>query len=65
MEELQMLGAREVGKILGVNANLVYKLWHSGKLDYWCLNGTLKTNIRAIASFLDRYRNMDMAAQAE
>ncbi len=63
MEELQLFGAREVGKILGVNANMVYKLWHAGKLDYWCINGTLKTNLSAIALFLDRYRNVDMTTQ--
>lgn len=65
MDELQMMGAREVGKILGVNANLVYKLWHSGKLDFWCLNGTMKTNLAAISDFLNRYRNVNMPAEAE
>lgn len=33
MEEMQLMGAREAGKILGVNANMIYKLWHAGKLD--------------------------------
>lgn len=65
MDELQMMGAREVGKILGVNANLVYKLWHTGKLDFWCLNGTMKTNLAAISDFLNRYRNVNMPAEAE
>lgn len=65
MEELQMLGAREVGKILGVNANMVYKLWHAGKLDFWCLNGTMKTNMASIAEFLNRYRNVDMTTLQE
>lgn len=62
MEEMQLMGAREAGKILGVNANTIYKLWHAGKLDYWCLNGTMKTNLTAISEFLNRYRNVDMTA---
>ena len=28
MTNLQLIGAREAGKILGVNANLIYRLWH-------------------------------------
>lgn len=63
MEKLQMMNAREVGKILGVNANMIYKLWNSGRLDYWCLNGGKKTNLNAIASFLERTRNIDLTEQ--
>ena len=62
MEEMQLMGAREAGKILGVNANMIYKLWYAGKLDYWRLNGTMKTNLTAISEFLNRYRNVDMTA---
>ena len=65
MTNLQLIGAREAGKILGVNANLVYRLWHENKLDYWCIHGTMKTNMTAIAEFLERSRNTDSPVLAE
>ena len=65
MEILQMMNAREAGKILGVNANMIYKLWKTGKLDYWCLNGGKKTYLNAIANFLERTRNIDLNEQTE
>jgi len=57
MTDLRLIGAREAGKILGVNANMVYKLWREDKLDFWCIHGTMKTNMKAIAEFLERTRN--------
>ena len=57
MTDLQLIGAREAGKILGVNANMVYKLWREDKLDFWRIHGTMKTNMKAIAEFLERTRN--------
>lgn len=59
MTDLQLIGAREAGKILGVNANMVYKLWREDKLDYWCIHGTMKTNMNAIEAFLERFRNTE------
>lgn len=59
MTDLQLIGAREAGKILGVNANMVYKLWHENKLDFWRIHGTMKTNMNAIAAFLERTRNTE------
>ena len=59
MTNMQLIGAREAGKILGINANLVYRLWHENKLDYWCIHGTMKTNMDAIAAFLERNRNTE------
>ena len=60
---IELLSAKEAGAILGINANAVYRLWMDGLLDFWCINGTLKTNLPAIARFLERYRNVDMTAQ--
>lgn len=59
MTNLQLIGAREAGKILGVNANMVYRLWRENKLDYWCIHGTMKTNMNAIEAFLERFRNTE------
>lgn len=59
MTDLQLIGAREAGKILGVNANMIYKLWRENKLDYWCIHGTMKTNMKAIEAFLERFRNTE------
>lgn len=65
MTEMQLIGAREAGKILGVNANMVYKLWRGKKLDYWCIHGTMKTNKQAIAEFLERSRNTEAPVLAD
>ena len=65
MTNLQLIGAREAGKILGVNANMIYKLWHEQKLDYWNIHGTMKTNMNAIAEFLERSRNTEEPVLAE
>ena len=65
MTNLQLIGAREAGKILGVNANMIYKLWHEQKLDYWNIHGTMKTNMNAIEAFLERSRNVDLTVQPE
>lgn len=65
MTNLQLIGAREAGKILGVNANMIYRLWHERKLDYWNIHGTMKTNMNAIADFLERSRNVDQNVQPE
>ena len=59
MTNLQLIGAREAGKILGVNANMIYRLWRENKLDYWCIHGTMKTNMNAIEAFLERFRNTE------
>lgn len=54
---IELLSAKEAGAILGINPNAVYRLWKAGLLDFWCINGTRKTNLQAIAAFLDRTRN--------
>ena len=59
MTNLQLIGAREAGKILGVNANMIYRLGRENKLDYWCIHGTMKTNMNAIEAFLERFRNTE------
>ena len=45
--------------MLWSNRSRIYKLWHENKLDYWCIHGTMKTNINAIEAFLERFRNTD------
>ena len=63
LEEIRLIGAREAAKILGVNANTVYKLWANGHLDYWRISMTLKTNLKAISEFLERSRNKELEVQ--
>ena len=60
LKEIQLLSAKEAGEILGVNANTVYNLWKRNLLDFWCIHGTKKTNLAAIADFLERSRNMEL-----
>ncbi len=62
MEEIKLLSAKEAGEILGINANAVYDLWKKNLLDYWCLHGTKKTNLTAIADFLERTKNTEIQA---
>ena len=59
-DELRLIGAREAAKVLGVNANVVYKLWGKGLLDYWRIHGTMKTNMKAIGEFLEQTKNRDL-----
>ena len=58
--DIRLLGAKEAGEVLGVNANTVYNLWKRNLLDFWCIHGTKKTNLAAIADFLERSRNMEL-----
>jgi len=56
-QEIRLLNAREAGKVLGVNANTVYSLWNKNLLGYWMIHKSKKTNLRAIAEFLDKTQN--------
>ena len=60
VDELKLIGAREAAKILGVNANTVYRLWAKGLLVYWCIHHTMKTNMKAIGEFLDCTKNREL-----
>ena len=60
VEEIRLIGAREAAKILGVNANTVYKLWAEGHLDYWRISMTMKTNLKAISEFLTKNKGREV-----
>ena len=60
MNELRLISARETAKVLGVNANTVYKLWAEGYLDYWRISMTLKTNLKAISEFLTKNKGREV-----
>ena len=60
LEEIRLIGAREAAKILGVNANTVYKLWAEGHLDYWRISMTMKTNLKAISEFLTKNKGREV-----
>ena len=60
VEEIRLIGAREAAKILGVNANTVYKLWANGHLDYWRISMTMKTNLKAISEFLTKNKGREV-----
>lgn len=55
--ELRLFGAREAAQILAVGPNIIYALWKNSMLDFWCINGTRKTNLQAIGEFLERSKN--------
>ena len=60
LSRIRLLSAKEAGQILGVNPNLVYTLWKKRLLDFWCIHGTKKTNLDAIAAFLEATRNQEL-----
>ena len=60
VEEIRLICAREAAKILGVNANTVYKLWAEGHLDYWRISMTMKTNLKAISEFLTKNKGREV-----
>ena len=55
-EELRLIGAREAAQIMCIDPCVVYRLWREDKLDFWCINGTMKTNLAAIRTFQDPNR---------
>ena len=59
-DEIKLMSAREAAEVLGVNPHVVYDLWNSGLLDFWLIHRTRKTNITAIAAFLEKTRNRDL-----
>lgn len=60
LNAIRLLGAKEAGQILGVSPNVVYALWNERLLDFWSIHGTKKTNLEAIASFLEATRNQEL-----
>ena len=64
-EDIELLGAKEVAAILGVNRNMVYDLWERKLLGWWLLNGTKKTTRNEIADFLSRTRCIDLRKPTE
>ena len=63
-DSIRLLSAKETGQVLGVNPNAVYALWKKNLLDFWCIHGTKKTNMAAIAEFLERTRNQELQLDA-
>lgn len=61
--QLELIGAKEAGKILGINATTVYILWKQGLLDYWQIHGTKKTNLAAIIKFLEQTKNTELVLE--
>ena len=64
-EAMRLIGSREAARVLGIDNKRIYKLWYSNQLDFWCINGTLKTNRAAIDANLDRCSNTECAAIPE
>lgn len=52
INDVELIGASEAAKLLGVNKNKIYELWRKNELTWWCVGGTKKTTREAIAEFL-------------
>ena len=64
-EAMRLIGSLEAARVLGIDNKGIYKLWYSNQLDFWCINGTLKTNRAALDAYLDRCSNTECAAIPE
>lgn len=64
LDEIKLMSAREAAEVLGVNPHVVYDLWNRGLLDFWLIHKTRKTNLTAIAAFLEKTRNRDLENDA-
>lgn len=50
--DVELIGAREAARLLGVNKNKIYELWRQKKITWWSIGGTKKTTKEAIAKYL-------------
>ena len=58
--DIELIGAKDAAKILGVNPNRIYTLWKNNELTWWSIGGTKKTTKEAIADFLQRNQCTDL-----
>ena len=63
--ELKLISARDAAKVLGVNPGVIYALWKDGRLDYWEINRTRRTNLMAIEAFLERTKNINLQEESD
>lgn len=61
--DIELIGARDAAKILGVNPNKIYDLWRKNQLTWWSIGGTKKTTREAIADFLQRNQCVDLCIE--
>ena len=64
VSDVELIGAQEAAKLLGVNKNRIYELWKNEELTWWCIGGTKKTTREAIAEYLLSRQNIS-AGSAE
>ncbi len=50
--DVELIGAQEAAKLLGVNKNKIYEIWKNNEMTWWCIGGTKKTTREAIAEYL-------------
>ena len=62
---IRLITATEAAQVLHVSRNAIYTLWRKGLLDFWSINGTRTTNLRAIGDFLERTRNTELQIEKE
>ena len=64
INDVELIGALEAAKLLGVNKNKIYEIWKSNELTWWCIGGTKKTTREAIAEYLLEKQNVDMTLES-
>lgn len=61
VNDVELIGASEAARLLGVNKNKIYELWKNNELTWWCIGGTKKTTKEAIAMYLYSKQNISVA----
>lgn len=60
VNDVELIGASEAARLLGVNKNKIYELWKNNELTWWCIGGTKKTTKEAIAMYLYSKQNLSV-----
>ena len=64
INDVELIGAQEAAKLLGVNKNKIYEIWKHNEMTWWCIGGTKKTTREAVAEYLLEKQNMDLTLEA-
>ena len=64
INDVELIGAQEAAKLLGVNKNKIYEIWKRNEMTWWCIGDTKKTTREAVAEYLLEKQNMDLTLEA-
>ena len=50
INDVELIGAQEAAKLLGVNKNKIYEIWKRNEMTWWCIGGTSKYRLSLLIS---------------